>query len=39
MGENPEAAISVGLSVNKIKAIALMLSGILAGLSGMFLSM
>ena len=39
VGENPEAAVSVGLSVNKIKAIALMLSGILAGLGGMFLSM
>jgi len=39
VGENPDAAISVGLSVNKIKAIALMISGLLAGLGGIFLSM
>lgn len=39
VGENPEAAVSVGLSVNKIKAMALIISGLLAGLGGMFLSM
>jgi len=39
VGENPEAAISVGLSVNKIKSIALILSGLLSGMGGMFLSM
>src|SRR6056297_875911 len=39
VGENPEAAVSVGLSVNKIKTIALIISGLMAGLGGMFLSM
>ncbi|MFW6263312.1 MAG: ABC transporter permease [Thermotogota bacterium] len=39
VGENPEAAVSVGLSVKKIKAMALIISGLLAGLGGMFLSM
>lgn len=39
VGEHPESAESVGISVNKIKYIALSLSGILAGLGGAFLSM
>lgn len=39
VGELPESAESVGISVNKIKYIALSLSGILAGLGGAFLSM
>ncbi len=39
VGENPEASISVGLSVKKIKSFALIISGLLAGLGGMFLSM
>lgn len=39
VGELPESAESVGISVNKIRYIALSLSGILAGLGGAFLSM
>ena len=39
VGENPEAAESVGISVNKVKYIALTMSGILAALGGTFLSM
>jgi len=39
VGENPEAAVSVGLSVGKIKTVAIMISGLLTGLGGMFLSM
>lgn len=39
VGEMAEAAESVGISVNRIKYIALSLSGILAGLGGAFLSM
>jgi len=39
VGENPEADVSVGLSINKIKSIALVISGLFAGLAGMFLSM
>ncbi len=39
VGENPDAADSVGISVIKIKYIALMLSGIFAGLGGVHLSM
>lgn len=39
VGEMPDAAESVGISINKVKYIALSLSGILAGLGGAFLSM
>ena len=39
VGESPEAMESVGVSVKKIKYIALSLSGILAGMGGAFLSM
>lgn len=39
VGESPEAAESVGISVNKVKYIALTMSGALAALSGAFLSM
>ena len=39
VGENPEAAESVGISVNQVKYIALTMSGALAALGGAFLSM
>ncbi len=39
VGETPEAAESVGVNVNKIKYIALTMSGVLASLGGAFLSM
>ncbi len=39
VGESPEAAESVGISVNRVKYIALTMSGILAALGGTFLSM
>ena len=39
VGENPEAAESVGISVNRVKYIALTMSGALAALGGAFLSM
>ena len=39
VGEDPNAAQSVGVSVNKIKYIALALSGALSGLGGAFMSM
>ncbi|MFA7108661.1 MAG: ABC transporter permease [Sphaerochaetaceae bacterium] len=39
VGENPEAAESVGLNVRKLKLTALMISGLLASLGGAFLSM
>lgn len=39
VGENPNAASSVGVSVLKIKYIALSISGALAGLGGAFMSM
>jgi len=39
VGKNPDAAESVGINVKKTKFIALMLSGILASLGGMYLSM
>ncbi|OUQ60583.1 ABC transporter permease [Tyzzerella sp. An114] len=39
VGESPEAAESVGISVQKVKYIALVISGILTGMSGAFLSM
>lgn len=39
VGENPNAAASVGISVNKVRYIALLMSGLLAGLGGAFMSM
>lgn len=39
VGESPEAAQSVGISVKKIKYIALCMSGVLTGMAGAFLSM
>ncbi|MDD4074934.1 MAG: ABC transporter permease, partial [Eubacteriales bacterium] len=39
VGENSNAASSVGVSVLKIKYIAIALSGVLAGLGGAFMSM
>lgn len=39
VGENPNAAESVGINVNKTRYIALALSGVFAGLGGAFLSM
>ncbi|MGL6173389.1 MAG: ABC transporter permease [Cellulosilyticaceae bacterium] len=39
VGENPNAADSVGINVIKTKTIALILSGVLAGLGGAFMSM
>lgn len=39
VGENPQAAESVGISVSKIRFIAFSLSGALAGIGGAYLSM
>ncbi|MEI8216050.1 MAG: ABC transporter permease [Eubacteriales bacterium] len=39
VGENPDAADSVGISVIKVQYIALVLSGVLAGLGGAYMSM
>ena len=39
VGENPDAAESVGISVVKTRFIALMITGILSGLGGAFMSM
>lgn len=39
VGESPNAADSVGVSVNKIKYISLAISGTLAGMGGAFMSM
>lgn len=39
VGENPNAAESVGINVKRTKYVALLLSGILAGIGGAFLSM
>ncbi len=39
VGENPNAAVSVGISVAKMKYLSLFLSGVFAGLGGAFLSM
>ena len=38
VGENPDAAESVGIKVNNIKYLALILSGVFAGLGGLFMS-
>lgn len=39
VGEAPEATESVGIDVTKVKFIALLISGVLASLGGVFLSM
>jgi len=39
VGESPEAASSLGIDVNKTKFIALLISGVLASMGGIFLSM
>lgn len=39
VGENPDAAESVGTDIVKVKVIALMIGGILASFGGMFMSM
>ncbi|MGB9749561.1 MAG: ABC transporter permease [Caldisericia bacterium] len=39
VGQNPDAASSVGINVNKIKFYALILSGIFGALGGLYLSM
>ena len=39
VGRNPEAAASLGINVNKTRMISLVISGILAGFAGEFMSM
>lgn len=39
VGEDPSAAASVGINVNKTKFIALLISGLIASMGGMFMSM
>jgi len=39
VGQNPDAASSVGINVNKIRFIALIISGIFGALGGLYLSM
>ncbi len=39
VGENPDAASSVGQEVTKIRFIAILICGVLTGLGGMYLSM
>ena len=39
VGHNPDAAISLGINVNRIKMISLVISGLLAGLAGEYMSM
>lgn len=39
VGENPDAAASVGIHVNRIKLVSLVISGALASMGGAFLSM
>lgn len=38
-GENPDACLSVGISVMKMRYIAIILCGVLTGLGGMYMSM
>jgi simple sugar transport system permease protein len=39
VGENPDAAESLGTSTTKVRFLALIIAGILAGLAGMYMSM
>lgn len=39
VGENPQAATSVGINVNRTRVIAFVISGFLAGMGGAFMSM
>lgn len=39
VGENPDAASSVGINVKKTKLIALLISGVIASFGGLFMSM
>ncbi|HPZ74769.1 MAG TPA: ABC transporter permease [Candidatus Pacearchaeota archaeon] len=39
IGENPEAARSVGIHVHRLQYLALVLSGLFAGLAGVYMSM
>ena len=39
VGQNPHAAESVGINVNKVRMIALLLSGLFGALAGLYLSM
>jgi simple sugar transport system permease protein len=39
VGENPDAAASVGIRVRRVRYLALILSGIFAGLGGIYMSM
>lgn len=39
VGENPSAAASVGINVKKTKFIALLISGVVASMGGLFMSM
>ncbi|EJK88379.1 ABC transporter permease [Rhizobium sp. AP16] len=39
VGENPDAALAAGISVKRVQYAALLLSGLLASLGGVFLSM
>lgn len=39
VGESPQAAQSVGISVNKVQCIALLISGLFASLGGAYMSM